>query len=222
MRYHNYDICETVAHHMANRPDWALAILLRRTELELTQEDLAAEIEIAQSAYSDIERGKKNPTKSLDMYEFKRLLDTLRWNPQTFEDKTNLTLPFNVVSVGAVTTSIQSWRLTATETKGGVKWKMLKDGVANLPLEKGERLERVRVMFNNQEVRTFLIEPAKKALIGQVILCETDQHKKMVATLKSLGKVVALEDPLGNVFTTSKFKVMGVAKYDLSRLDIVN
>lgn len=41
------------------KPEWALAIELRRTQLQLSQEVVAERAEMSQSYYSDIERGSK-------------------------------------------------------------------------------------------------------------------------------------------------------------------
>ncbi len=70
----------TTSQHLPKRkkPSWALAIELRRTALQLSQELVAERAEMSQSYYSDVERGAK-PLLTLTAGKLLSLARALNW-----------------------------------------------------------------------------------------------------------------------------------------------
>lgn len=73
------------------KPAWALAIELRRTTLQLSQELAAERAEMSQSYYSEVERGDK-PLHSLTLGKLLGLARALEWTLSEMQQATGLDL----------------------------------------------------------------------------------------------------------------------------------
>lgn len=76
------------------KPDWALAIELRRTELQLSQEVVAERADMSQSYYSDIERGSKQ-LLGLTLGKLLGLARALDWTLLDLQRATGVDLGLN-------------------------------------------------------------------------------------------------------------------------------
>lgn len=73
------------------KPAWALAIEVRRTQLQLSQEVLAGKADMSQSYYSDIERGDK-ALHALTVGKLLSLARALRWSLAELQTATGVDL----------------------------------------------------------------------------------------------------------------------------------
>lgn len=73
------------------KPAWALAIEVRRTQLQLSQEVLAEKADMSQSYYSDIERGDK-ALHALTVGKLLSLARALRWSLAELQAATGVDL----------------------------------------------------------------------------------------------------------------------------------
>ncbi|MBB6099382.1 SOS-response transcriptional repressor LexA [Deinobacterium chartae] len=73
------------------RPEWALTLHRRRSELNKSQEAVAAEARMSQSYYSEVERGARDP-RTLTLHKLARLARALGWDLAELQEHTGLDL----------------------------------------------------------------------------------------------------------------------------------
>lgn len=104
------------------KPAWALAIEVRRTTLQLSQEIVAERAEMSQSYYSDVERGDK-PLHSLTVGKLLGLASALNWTLAEMQRATGVNLGIvETETTGQDATPIYKLQDLAQDTRQPDAW----------------------------------------------------------------------------------------------------